>query len=384
MAYQSFPDCPGDSASFAKLAALALPPLAGRSFLDVGCNEGFFCGYASFDAAASVTGIDSNPQSIARARERFPQCRFRVLDWNALLAATADSAGNAASDAADPPDVTENRSDAPESVPGRVDVILCASALHYASDQPALVSALVDRLRPGGLLVLEMGVADMATCRACGHDSEPADGWLTVRRSIDARQFPTWDGLRAMLAPHAWKHMGPSVPQAGDPVPREVFHICRPRPFAVLLTGDPGSGKSTAARRLFPGLRVISGDGVWAAARASADAWPRLHALAASQSNWLRLDILTRRMFESDLWRDYVALVISQAGDGDFVFDGYIPAECRERFARGIEELGWQPLSLDTPAPLHSPNELSRRARVESRKYQLFLSACAAVRNRRR
>lgn len=44
--YQSFPDQAGGSHSFDKLTQLRLPPLAGRSFLDVGCNEGFFCGFA--------------------------------------------------------------------------------------------------------------------------------------------------------------------------------------------------------------------------------------------------------------------------------------------------------------------------------------------------
>lgn len=60
--YQSFPDEPGDSGSFAKLATLAMPPLSGLSFLDVGCNEGFFCGYALFDAAVRVVGIDREPR----------------------------------------------------------------------------------------------------------------------------------------------------------------------------------------------------------------------------------------------------------------------------------------------------------------------------------
>jgi hypothetical protein len=49
--YQSFPGVKGASESLAKLRALRLPSLQGKRFLDVGCNEGFFCGYARFDGA---------------------------------------------------------------------------------------------------------------------------------------------------------------------------------------------------------------------------------------------------------------------------------------------------------------------------------------------
>ncbi|MBD5646881.1 MAG: methyltransferase domain-containing protein [Desulfovibrio sp.] len=370
--YQSFPEEPGDSGSFAKLAALALPPLAGLSFLDVGCNEGFFCGYAMFDAAVRVVGIDRDPEWIARARARFPQCTFLASDWSVLA---PDAEGEADGEGPLKPDA-------------RFDVILCASALQYAADQPALVAAMVGRLAAGGLLVLEMGVAGPENradgTEETGPGGEPGSGWLTVRRSIDSRRFPTWAGVRAMLAPYAWKHMGPSVSQPGDPVGREVFHVRRARPFAVLLLGAPGSGKSTAARRLFPGVRLISGDALWALARASADVGEELHAVAASQSDWLRLDKLTRRIFEGDLWRDYVALAVREAGGRDFVFDGYIPVDSHERFAQALEELGYVPLPLKTPDPAYTPYELSRRGRVESHKYQLFLSACAAVRGRRR
>src|ERR1044072_741458 len=56
--YQSFPGAAGDSQSLQKLKPLHIPALKGRSFLDVGCNEGFFCGYARFDGAERVVGID--------------------------------------------------------------------------------------------------------------------------------------------------------------------------------------------------------------------------------------------------------------------------------------------------------------------------------------
>ena len=123
--YQSFPDAAGDSLTLDKLKTLHLPELSGKSFFDVGCNEGFFCGFAHFQGATRVLGIDQSAAYLARARKRFPACEFREQDWTSL------------------PDE-------------RFDVILLASALHYAEDQTALIGALVERLAEDGVLVLEL------------------------------------------------------------------------------------------------------------------------------------------------------------------------------------------------------------------------------------
>ena len=71
MSYQSFPWEQGDSVSPAKLIALDLPKLEGKSFLDVGCNAGFFCGFADWQGAKRVVGIDSSEGFLATARELF-------------------------------------------------------------------------------------------------------------------------------------------------------------------------------------------------------------------------------------------------------------------------------------------------------------------------
>lgn len=70
--YQSFPYRTGASNSPGKLTRLYLPPLAGRSFLDVGCNEGYFCGFAFFDGAAKAVGIDIREDALTTARRLFP------------------------------------------------------------------------------------------------------------------------------------------------------------------------------------------------------------------------------------------------------------------------------------------------------------------------
>jgi len=119
--YQSFPGAAGDSESNQKLVALRLPSLTGRSFLDVGCNEGFFCGFAKFDGAQRVVGLDKSAAYIDRARKRFPDCEFLQQSWDHL----------------------------PK---GPFDVILLASSIHYADDQPQLIHNLMGELAPDGRL----------------------------------------------------------------------------------------------------------------------------------------------------------------------------------------------------------------------------------------
>ena len=88
---------------------------------------GFFCGYARFQGASRSVGVDNTRLFVDRARQRFPDCEFHLTGWDSL------------------PD-------------GTFDVILLASALHYADDQPALIHRLVEKLSPDGVLVLELGI----------------------------------------------------------------------------------------------------------------------------------------------------------------------------------------------------------------------------------
>ena len=73
--YQSFPGASGDSRTLDKLKALQMPSAAGARFLDVGCNEGFFCGFAHFQGAARSVGIDQSATFIERA-PAFPRLRI--------------------------------------------------------------------------------------------------------------------------------------------------------------------------------------------------------------------------------------------------------------------------------------------------------------------
>ncbi len=310
--YQSFPDAAGDSRTLDKLKALRLPVLKGRSFLDVGCNEGFFCGFAHFAGATRSVGVDRSSDYIARARTRFPACEFHNNGWDQLPA-------------------------------GPFDVILLASALHYAEDQPALLHRLVELLSPDGILVLELGIV-----------SSQKSEWVKVTRGIDERWFPSLRKLREILEPYASKWMATSADQTGAPVARHAMPVPRLRPVVYLLMQPPAFGKSSLAKRLFvpSGLTLVSGDRQIAhLASGEIDAPPALREAAAQDFSRWRIDESVERIFANGLGKELVATWLAAAGQGDFVVDGYVPAKYHAEVRQYLVDAGYLPVVLDWERP---------------------------------
>lgn len=317
--YQSFPGAAGDSRTLDKLKALRLPHLEGRTFLDVGCNEGFFCGFAHHLGASRSVGIDHSREFIQRARRRFPGCEFFHQGWDAL------------------PD-------------GEFDVILLASALHYAEDQPALVDRLVERLAPDGVLVLELGIASSSRCE-----------WVTVERGIDQRQFPSMSKLREMLTGYAWKWMGPSVSQSGDPVKRHVIHVSRRRPMAYLLLEPPGFGKSSIASRLFPGsgVRIISGDSRLNLAAGGEIQTPEALKRHFADFSPFSLDRIIEGIFDAGQGRELLDLWLGELDGKDLALEVYVPAARQREVVDLLREAGYLPVLMkwDRVGPPAMPAE---------------------------
>ena len=207
MAYQSFGEERGDSDSATKLVALALPEdLAGKRFLDIGCNEGFFCLEAIRRGAAHAVGIDLDASVLERARARADglPIDYRHGDWW----------------------------DLPQ---GPFDVILMSSALHYERRPKELMAEIARRLSPGGVFVLEAGV----------YARSDEKMWVEVQRHDGALRFPTRRMLvEDILSSMAVRYIGPSVSQSGDPLGRQVFHCWKRRPTAIVITGESGQGKT--------------------------------------------------------------------------------------------------------------------------------------------
>jgi SAM-dependent methyltransferase len=206
MPYQSI-DGDGDSDSSGKLSALLLPALKGKSFLDVGCNTGFFCGEALRRGATRVVGIDMNAECIEQAKSKFPAAEFFAQHWDRL----------------------------PE---GPFDVIIMLSALHYETRPKDLMRRFVERLSDTGRLILEIGVG-----------LEPGKFWFQVERGVGTVSYPTEQLLLDdILSDFAVRRVGPSVAQKGDPLPRYVFHCTKRAPSFVFLRAPSGYGKSNIAR----------------------------------------------------------------------------------------------------------------------------------------
>ena len=305
--YQSFPDAPGDSISIQKLVALRLPSLVGRSFLDVGCNEGFFCGYAKFDGANRVVGLDKSAVFIDRAKQRFPDCEFLQQDW--------------------------------DHIPnGPFDLILLASSLHYADDQALLIHNLMNELAPEGTLVLELGV-----------HPKPGNEWVKTERAVDERFFPTLGKLEEVLKPYAWKLVGPSVAQPGDLIPRNVFHIRPRKPVAYLLMEPPAFGKSTISREVFQraAIKVVSGDAIIGrVAEGTLTAPADLAAMVQRHYSPLRIDQVIINAAKAGLLNSLVQLFLEEASGQDFSLDAFIPRDFHVEVARLISNEGYMTVKL--------------------------------------
>lgn len=321
--YQSFPDAVGDSRTLDKLQALRLPDLKDRTFLDVGCNEGFFCGFAQYAGARRAVGLDKSRLFLDRARRRYPGCEFVLGEWDALPT-------------------------------GPFDVVLLASAIHYAEDQPDLIRRLVALLSHDGVLVIEMGLV-----------SSVKSEWRRVERGDDERLFPSMKKLEEVLAPYAWKWMGPSVDQSGDPVKRHVIHVMRRRPLAYLLMQPPGYGKTTIAAGLFKkaGVPRVSGDElILQVARKQRPAPDALYGLLASDFSPFRIDASIRKVFEAGQGPSLVKLFADAAAGNDFALDAYIPDVCHAEVEGCLADAGYLPVRMcwerAGPAPL-APAQLA-------------------------
>lgn len=336
MQYQSFPDAAGPSRSIDKLSALRLPALSGKRFLDVGCNEGFFCGFAQFSGASRVVGIDQNAETLQRAAARFPEVTFLAQGWDQL------------------PDES-------------FDVITLLSALHYAEDQEALIHRLMDHLTPEGVLVLEIGLS-----------SESQNDWVSVKRSIDTRLFPTRSKLNALLKPYAWKIIGNSVEQPGDPLQRVVVHVTRLKPYAYLMLESPASGKSTLARQLFEGSRIalLRGDGLYLRiAREQVKASARLlEAVQPGFKTW-QIDRAVERVFSQGLYGEFFECLLSKHENPavqDIAIDSYVPKAYWPQVMQWMRDRGYFPVLMSWEGQQSLIDSADYGQQVQ--RYQQFLS----------
>ena len=273
--------------------------------------------------------MDREPRFLAVAKKLFPGCTFLCEDW-------------------------ENLGEE------RYDVILNASAIHYARDQKKFLDLLMSRLRPGGTLVLEIGVAP-------GEESE----FREVKRSIDTRLFPTRAKLEEMLSGYAYKLISRSVAQAGDPIPREVYHISHKLPYAILALDDPHAGKSFTVGEIFKlGIRRISGDVLYyEVAHGTRTAPAAVTSIVLANKTDMECCAITCQIFKQGLFREFCQWLADTAGQKDFILDMYIPSPVRQAVATFLESRGYYVVNVQLQKAASRPRAKERAPRGSCARY---------------
>lgn len=210
----------GQTDSSYKLSRLKMPvDLTGKSVLDIGCNEGFFCNQALKRDADQVVGIDMDERFLSRAREFYvdPRLTYIHQGWNTL----------------------------PE---GPFDLILWTSAMHYELDPQKILANIASKLTPGGTFILE-----------CGVQIAPRKEMLYSLRHDGGLWYPTLPLIEDMLAEAGFSYRMVSQAElvGTDPIPRVVFHCKRTRPTVMVVTGATGSGKTGLASLLYPAAKKV-------------------------------------------------------------------------------------------------------------------------------
>lgn len=106
------------------LVDVLVPPGRDRLIIDVGCGTGATVAELARDRAC--VGIDVSPEGIALARERYPECEFRV--------------GHAPADLGD--------------LTGRADLFLLMDVLEHVRDDVALFTSIMAEAKPGALALI--------------------------------------------------------------------------------------------------------------------------------------------------------------------------------------------------------------------------------------
>jgi hypothetical protein len=181
---------------------------------------------------------------------------------------------------------------------------------------------LMERLTPDGVFVLEIGIAP-------GDE----DAFVEVERSMDRRLFPTRTKMKSMLARYAFKELGQSVRQGGDPIPRSIYHVTHARPYAVTFLDGHYAGKTgTIAALLRPEIRRISGDKIYrdiAEGKVAVSAPLRETVTFMPGTRLINSVNVTNAICEKGLLPALIAIFWRAAGGKDFVLDHYIPSRFR-------------------------------------------------------
>jgi hypothetical protein len=153
-----------------------------------------------------------------------------------------------------------------------------------------------------------------------------------------------------MLRPYAFKYIGPSVDQAGDPLPRHVYHVYNAMPLAVLFMDRHYSGKTrTVEAMIKQSIPRLSGDAIYHRIVHSALEVPSdLAALIrpASDAGRINSAAVTEAVCESGLLPQLAEVYMRLAGNKDFILDAYVPDAYQPELAHILTESGFFVISV--------------------------------------
>ena len=201
-----------------------LAPEAGERILDLGCGTGHLAAEIAA-CGAEVIGIDSSVSMIAQARQNFPKLKFQLAD------------------------ARDFHFDTP------FDAVFSNAALHWVREADQVAGCIARALRPGGRLVLEMGVQGNIARVVKGVESVLKEAGYPVENTwyfpslgeystllerhgfeiVEAQTFPRWNklehperGLREWLEMFAGAYFE-AVPREGhEDIVRAIEERLRP------------------------------------------------------------------------------------------------------------------------------------------------------------
>jgi ubiquinone/menaquinone biosynthesis C-methylase UbiE len=188
----------------------ALGPLAGRQVLDAACGPGLYL-RELIDRGAEVTAFDASPVMVALARERTAgRVRIDEATLGQLLPYPGDN----------------------------FDLVVCALAIHYASDRAAAFGEFFRVLRPGGAAVISTQHPVMDWLRKGGSYFETkleTDIWHTVSGDQPVRFWR--EPLSALCT--AATDVGFLIEKLIEPAPAESMRALYPEDYDK-LSREPG------------------------------------------------------------------------------------------------------------------------------------------------
>jgi trans-aconitate methyltransferase len=210
----------------------ALDPKPGERILDLGCGDGFLTQRVA-ESGAIVVGVDSSPQMIAAAKEKGVDAR--------------------------------NVSGEALGFEREFDAVFSNAALHWMSDQDAVVRGVYRALKPGGRFVAECGgQGNIAAIRVALIAVLGAHG-IPVER-IDNNRFFSPADYRVHLENHGFEVEQISLAPRPTPLPSGMVGWLETFRSSVLELLPPAE-RPTALEEIVGLLRPVLSDqqGKWTA-----------------------------------------------------------------------------------------------------------------------